>query len=194
MDDYLERDDIDVVVSVSRPSDGGVDVLRQFHADFRAITEHATDDQEAVLGQMSGWIGWNAADEDLTDAGDAISTDAGCLSYYAEKILTHWLEEGYFPQDVLLLDRVMIVPGHRGHGHLRKMIDALTWLLRFDEEALIVAEPEPQQPDGGPYPDGPERDKALSGLKRSIAKAGFTHWPDSPVWWRHALPEQEDDE
>lgn len=57
------------------------------------------------------------------------------------------------------------------------MIDSLAPVLRLNAScAVVVTEPEPQKPGGGPYPDGGQCDRAMTGLRRTLRKAGFQPW------------------
>ncbi|MEE3703909.1 hypothetical protein V2H43_10890, partial [Pasteurella multocida] len=86
---------------------------------------------------------------------------------------------------VVLLDRMTIEETHRSKGLLPLMFVSLVSVLQLDRAGcLIVTEPEPQRDEGGCYPDGQVRDRALAGLRRSLAAAGFDPWADGRAYWR----------
>lgn len=169
---------IETDVQVRRPIDGGVDVLRQFSAGV----EYHSDDGPEQIGQVHGWIGWSIFDEDVSDAGDAISTDAHQLGTAAAEIIHD------FPDmviDALLIDRMYLEPAWRGRRLSALIIDDLLALLRLDPASTaVVLQPEPQRPRGGPYKYGDERDKAMARLQAGYRDSGLEPWRDSPVWWR----------
>lgn len=170
---------IETDVQIRRPIDGGVDVLRQ----FVAVAECHGDGEPEEVGEVHGWIGWSVLDEDLADAGDAISYDAAQLGSAAAAI------QDAYPDNLvdaaLLIDRMSLKPNWRGKRLSRVIIADLMALLRFDPEStVVVLQPEPQKPEGGPYDDGAERDEAMARLHAAYRESGLVSWRDSVVWWR----------
>lgn len=55
---------------------------------------------------------------------------------------------------------------------------------RHHEANLTVLVPEPQRPEGGFMPDGPERDAAMRRLHHAYGESGFKPWPGSTARWR----------
>ncbi len=177
--DELEPDLIETQMHVLRPIDGGVDVLRQFSAE---VLYHHESDVEAI-GQVHGWIGWSISEVDLADAGDAISGDAEALGVAAVEIIDEYPDT--FIDDALLIDRMWLDPKWRGRRLSGAIIDDLMGLLRLEPEStVVVLQPEPQDPDGGPYEDGGKRDEAMRRLHAAYRASGLKPWDDSVVWWR----------
>lgn len=84
---------------------------------------------------------------------------------------------------VILLDWVRLDRARRGHRLLGSIITALLDLLQLDAAAtVLVTHPEPQQPEGGPYPAGPVRDAAMARLAAATRSAGLEPWRGGPVW------------
>lgn len=157
------------------------DLLAMFVATF----EERDDDGESIeVGSIMGWVGWSVGEENIFDAADSVSADSAHIGYVASLALDKVRKSDPFVDDVLLLDRLYIEPAHRGRGLLSPMVRALVRTLRLHVAGcVVVAEPEPQRPDGGPYPDGEQRDAAMAGLVRSLAAAGLTHWPEDKAMW-----------
>lgn len=182
-DDSILRCDISL-----HDMDEDYDPLRGFTADY--VLEEETGAQKD-LGRITGWVCWRCLDERLADAGDALSGDAHYIAFAAEKILDMLLRQDDVFRDVLLedavlIDRITIEEEFRGQGHLPDMIDELVNVLRLDVNGcVLVTQPEPQRPEGGPYDRGPVRDRAMAGLHRSLAPAGFGPWSEgAEIWWR----------
>jgi hypothetical protein len=175
----IDPDDIFIEsVEVGRPVDGGVNVLRQFHANV----EYSGRSQTVAIGQVMGWIGLRIADADIADAADAISQDAAILGAVAAKIIDSradlWIESA------LLIDRIHLDPAYRGNRLTSAIIDKLLDLLRLDPESTVtLLYPEPQLPDGGPMPEGRERETAKTRLCIAYREGGLEPWEDTGVWW-----------
>lgn len=177
--DEFEPDLIETQVHVLRPIDGGVDVLRQFSA---YVLYHQESDLEEI-GQVHGWIGWSISEVDLADAGDAVSGDAEALGVAAVEIIDEYPDA--FIDDALLIDRMWLDPKWRGRRLSGAIITDLMELLRLEPESTaVVLQPEPQDPDGGPYNDGVKRDEAMARLHAAYRASGLEPWDDSVVWWR----------
>lgn len=156
-------------------------LLKHFSADFSIFDDN---DQHQNLGNICGWIGWRVLDENVSEAADSISADAAYIGHVAAQLLESDANDSLI-EDVLLIDRMWIEPGYRGHGLLRTLIDHLVAGFRLHVNGcFVVTEPEPQRATGGPYPDGPAREKAMNGLLRSLHNAGFTAWVDDRAQWR----------
>jgi hypothetical protein len=178
MDDPVDPDLIETSVEISRPIDGGVDVLRQFNASIGYSTRSGPDE----IGIVSGWIGWGIDDEDLLDAADAISSDAEQLGAAAAEIID--AHPDALIDNVLLIDRMHLVPRWRGNRMAGVIVADLLSLLRLDvASTVVVLQPEPQASTGGPINDGPERDKALARLTSAYRASGLEPWRQSVVWW-----------
>jgi hypothetical protein len=179
MRELVDPDYIETSLSIRRPIDGGVDVLRQFDA----IVEFRTESGPEAIGSVTGWIGWQIGDEDLHDAVDAISADAEPLGAAAAAIIEANPEQ--FIDNVLLIDRMHLDPQWRGNRLSGAIIADLLALLRLNPDStVVVLQPEPQQPAGGPYDDGPERDAALSRLTAACRDSGLERWRNTVVWGR----------
>ncbi|OZC85021.1 hypothetical protein CH274_05395 [Rhodococcus sp. 06-418-5] len=181
-DEVSARDYWETRVTVHRPIDGGVDILRAFSCEI----ELATDDERAGAF-ISGWIGWNVSDEDIADAADAISTDASGLGAIAAEIRDshpdHWVDS------VLLIDRMFLHESKRGKRLTRLLIEEVVAFFRLDPySTAITLQPEPQAKSGGPLPDGAERDAALASLQSAYTSSGLSPWNGSPIWWRPFPP------
>jgi hypothetical protein len=74
MDDAVDPDLIETSVDISRPADGGVDVLREFSASIGYSVESGPDE----IGFVSGWIGWRIDDEDTDPICTAKQTGQDC--------------------------------------------------------------------------------------------------------------------
>lgn len=177
LDDDLDIED----VTISRPIDGGYDVLRSFSA---VITCGESDEGEPLeAGVIVGFVGWRILYEDVREAADPISSDVEVLGAAARQII-EWLGDEYFIDTVLFVDRVGLHPEFRGRRRLRTIVERVIDLLRLDREStVIVTQPEPQLEKGGPYPDGPLRDDALARLIAAHEATGFRRWRRSTVWW-----------
>lgn len=170
--------DIGLEIHIHETSDDA-GVLNRFDARFSSY------DDDQTVGSLTGWIGWRVLDENLADAADEISADSSYIGYVAAQLVGD--QSGSWIEDVVLLDRAWITPELRGRGLLGELIDRLIRELRLHiNGCFVVTEPEPQQEDGGPYPDGPQRDKALKGLLRSLRDAGFETWKDNVAYWRRS--------
>lgn len=179
----IELDFITTTAHVYRTTDGGVDVLRQLYLD---VLHEGEDDQEPV-GQLTAWIGWGIADEDIQDCADAISADAEILGSAAADIMSKrsdlWIDA------VLLIDRIFVEERYRGNRLTKTIIADVMSLFRLPEEStLVVLQPEPQGPDGGYMPDGVDRDGAMRKLCDAYRESGLESWSGSSVWWR-PIPE-----
>ena len=178
MDNVIDPNLIETSMDISRPIDGGVDVLRQFSASIG----YSNDSGPEEIGIVSGWIGWRIDDEDLLDAADAISTDAEQLGAAVDAIID--AHPDAFVDNVLLIDRMYVAPQWRGNRLSGGIIADLMSLLRFDADStVVVLQPEPQASTGGPIDDGPERDKALARLTSAYRASGLEPWRRSVVWW-----------
>ena len=178
MSDPISSELLETSLQVSRASDGGVDVLRHFHA---SITYHHESDSEEI-GTVSGWIGLQIHDEDLFDAADAIDTDASYLGAVASAIIN--AHPFSFFENALLVDRMYLNKKWRGNRFTSAIIHDLLALLRLDfDSTVVVLQPEPQQPDGGPYDNGAERDRAMLKLQKAYLASGLQPWKDTDVWW-----------
>lgn len=173
----IDRHAITTTAFISRADDGGVDVLRQLHVDVECLTESDT----VSIGGIIGWIGFEIGDEDMADVADAISYDAGVLGAAAADIMertTIW------PRHALLLQHIGLNQKYRGLRLTGEIVQDLMALLRLDrDETLVLFQPEPQRPEGGPYDNGPERDTAMSKLHAAYRASGFQPWRDTLVWW-----------
>ncbi len=178
MGDTIDSAYIETSVEIRRPFDGGVDVLRQ----FSAVVEYSAETGCDEIGRVQGWIGWQIADEDLFDAADAISADAEPLGAAAVAIIA--AHPDVFIDNVLLIDRMYLEPKWRGNRLSGAIIDDLLGLLRFDPDStVVVLQPEPQRPSGGPFDDGPERNQALSRLTAAYRASGLEPWCQTAIWW-----------
>lgn len=117
---------IDTTVQIRRPVDGGADVLRQFSASFDYHGDRGTEE----IGQVHGWIGWSILEEDVADAGDAISFDAAQLGAAAAEIIDTHFDD--FIDAALLIDRMYLEPVWRGRRLSGAIINSLMALLRLD--------------------------------------------------------------
>lgn len=150
---------------------------------FAAGVEYHTDSGPEEVGQVHGWIGWSISEEDLADVGDAISYDAEQLGIAAADIIDTHPEN--FIDAALLIDRMYLDPKWRGRRLSGAIITNLMALLRLDPDStVVVLQPEPQDPNGGPYESGPELDDAMVHLHAAYRASGLEPWRDSLVWWR----------
>lgn len=179
MSEAIDPELLSTTVTVYRPIDGGVDLLRQFIAD---VGYRGEDDEEGI-GSVTGWIGWQILDQDVHDAADEISSDAEILGQAAAQIIDDYPEN--YIDTVLLIDRMHLDAKWRGHRLSGAIINDLMALLRLDNESTaVVLQPEPQRPKGGPMPYGPERDRAMARLEAAYEESGLQRWADTIVWWR----------
>jgi hypothetical protein len=174
----IDPDFLDLTVTIRRPIDGGVDIFREFTASF----EYAPEDDEVEIAVVRGWIGWGMAEEDIHDAADAISADSEILGAAAAEIVkAHadlWLDT------VVLVDRMSVEPEFRGQRLSGTLIRSLLAFMRLQpDDTVVVLQPEPQKPGGGPIDDPAERAKALARLTSAYRESGFEPWNDSDVWW-----------
>lgn len=177
----LNRDQVEVdEVTIGRPVDGGVGLLRTFDAEVNLFVDET--EEEVCIGTVSGWIDWKTWAENLLDGADAISTDASTLAGGAAK----WMKRnGDYADTALLVDSVFIEEEYRGNRLMGPVIDKLLDLLQLDPATtLVVTQPEPQIEGGGPYPDGAERDAAMASLLKAVRAAGFRNVRGTPVYSR----------
>lgn len=164
-----------------------LDHLRPFTCNFET-TVHEEGEELRSLGAITGWFALSCLDRDIADEGDAISHDSMEISQVAHEYLRDqdWNEE--LIENTLLINRIRIDPDLRGRGYLAPMVNALVSAFGLTRVGcLLVTRPEPQQSGGGPYPDGDQRDKALAGLQRALASAGFEPYDDGSCYLR-AVP------
>lgn len=181
----IEQIEVDEIV-IERAPDGGVDVFRIFNADVLRVDTESSE----VIGDISGWIGWNMADEDVFDCADAVSEDAATLGWIASEILTWQAKRsGVAIRDLVFIDTIRLEPGFRGKRLSGAIIDQLLGLLRLrNPTTLVELIPEPQDEDGDELPAGPEGDIARQKVRDRFESAGFQRWPNSGVWWRMGRP------
>ena len=75
-------------------------------------------------------------------------------------------------------------PKWQGNRLSGPIITDLLVLLRLDAKStVVVLQPEPQKPEGGPYDDGSERDQALARLTAAHQASGFEPWHQTGNWW-----------
>ncbi len=179
--DQIEVDEI----LIERAVDGGVDVFRVFNADVIRVAAYTPE----VIGNVSGWIGWDMAGEDVFDCADAVSQDAATLGWIATEVMA-W-QAGIGTRDdgiFVFIDTIWLEPEFRGNCISGTIIDKLLGLLRLrNYHTLVVLIPAPQDEDGGELPVGPDGDTAYRKVQDLSEAIGFTRWPDSGVWWRLAL-------
>lgn len=159
--------------------------LRGFEAEF-SLDNILDDDSESssVLGTVTGWACWQCLNSRVADTGDALSADAHYIAFAAQKILEDLPWDDTIIEDAVLIDRIAISPEFRGQGFLPLMIEELVSFLRPDVNGcILVTQPEPQKPEGGPYRVGEIRDRAKTGLCRSLQAAGFSPWNEGPKVW-----------
>jgi hypothetical protein len=140
------------------------------------------------MGSIRGLIGWRIEGVTLWDAADAISTEADLLGWAADEIIES-LADGpdVYVDTVVMIEMLQLEPEFRGPCLTKGIIDELVEMLALEPTTtLLVLQPEPQKDEGGPLPDGPERDAALARLRRAYEGQGFVRLGDTPVWWRLA--------
>ncbi|WP_051136683.1 hypothetical protein [Luteimicrobium xylanilyticum] len=153
-----------------------------FLRTFSAVVDACSPLQMVEIGMVRGWIGWGALDEDVQDAADAISSDAEALGATAAQIIGAHPEQ--WVDSVVLVDRMHLEPRWRHQRLSGRILADLIDLLRLGRDStVLVLQPEPQKPSGGPYDDGAKRDAALHSLRRSYANSGLEAWRDGDVWW-----------
>lgn len=160
------------------------DYLRPFTCGFQ-VSESGDEATDKYLGVITGWFAISVVGRPIRNEADAISADSATIGSVAQEILDaqDWGED--LIEHVLLVDRISIDASYRGQGMLRYMVDVLVSSLGFHRAGcLLVTQPEPQKPGGGPYADGPKRSRALSGLRRSLKAAGFKAWDDGTCYSR----------
>lgn len=150
--------------------------LRPFSSSF-SVEDSENETESKYIGAITGWFGISVVDRPIRIEADSISADSATIGGVAQDFLDaqEWGEDHV--EHILLLDRMSIKTEYRGQGLLLPMVDTLITSFGFHKAGcLLVTEPEPQKPGGGPYPDGAKRSKALAGLKRSLKAAGFVRW------------------
>lgn len=160
-------------------------VYRRLVATIAHLDENC---EEEPIGRVQALVGWSVFEEDLADAGDAISADGEVLGAVAADIIeTH---SGRIIEDVVLIEHLELDPGWRGHRLSGRIIQGLLDLLRFDPAITpVVLIPEPLTLQGRLDP-GPERDAALVKLWSGYQAAGFRPWLRggdggyAGAWWR----------
>ena len=169
-------------IRVERAVDGGVDVFRVFTADVMRVD---TRDSE-VIGDISGWIGWNMAKEDVFDCADAVSMDAATLGWVAAEIIPWCARTAHVAvRDLIFIDTIRLDPTFRGNRVSGAIVDQLLGLLRIrSERTLVELIPEPQDEDGDELEPGAAHDAAARKVQNAFEACGFQRWPESGVWWR----------
>ncbi|WP_334138925.1 hypothetical protein [Corynebacterium variabile] len=157
-------------------------LLRCFHATI-TDAESGTE-PPAQIGTVSGWLSHIPEPSTLHDEATAISVDAERLASTLTPLVDHLTALGEWADVVLLVDRMNLEPHARGHhlaGHiLHRLAESLFYP---DATVLVVLEPEPQRPEGGPLPAGPERDEAMQRLQGTYKEAGLQAWEHTTIWW-----------
>lgn len=178
MDNSIDPARIETSVNIRRPLAGDIDLLRQFDA----VVEYSTESECEDLGSVRGWISWRIEGDDLYDAADSISSDAEPLGAAAVAIIE--AHPDAFVESVVLIDRMHLKPEWRGNRLSGAIIRDLLALLRLDAEStVVVLQPEPQKPEGGPYDDGAQRDQALARLEAAYRASGLEQWSHTAIWW-----------
>lgn len=176
----IETSDLRAELILTR-TDIELDSLRSIFVRFF----DESDEDLPEVGSITGWVIWSALDADVAFEGDAYSADSSLISLVGQKLLRGQGWEDNLIDNLLLINRVWIKKEYRGRGFLRVMIDQIIDLLRFDElGCFLVAQLEPQKPQGGSYGYGPVRDKAMRGLTKSFVDAGFVSYQESAVFYR----------
>lgn len=150
-------------VRFSRMADAHDGALRNFDAEVE-LADKATG-ARAVIGTISGWIGWQAWLPELVDSGQPIGTMAGLMAVAAIDVT----ESLALPPDtpieaVLMVDHLTLVPRWVGTGMGRCIVEQLIDLLLLTPETTLV----------------------LAHLDRPASvycHAGFEQWRDSGIWW-----------
>jgi hypothetical protein len=170
MDDAVDPRLIETSVDISRPIDGGVDVLRQFSASIGHSVESGLDE----IGFVSGWIGWRIDDEDLLDAADAICSDAERLGSAAAAIID--AHPDAFIDNVLLIDRMHLAPQWRGNRLSGAIIADLLSLLRLDADATSsFSNRSPKRPPAGRSMTGQSVRRRLRDSCLRIGQVALSH-------------------
>lgn len=151
--------EVDFRIGGSSFDDG---LFRHFWAMFWAPAHDGHDGEE--VGTVSGWVIWGALNEDVFLFGDGMSGDSSLVSWVGERLLEEQGWEDGFVENLLLIDRIFVHLPHRGKGRLRDMVDLWVHTLRMDVlGCFLVAELEPQKKGGGPYEEGPMKERAMTG-------------------------------
>jgi len=173
--------EVQIDASLDPYDDSGL--LTSFIASFDLRDDRGVEHE---LGMITGWFALSALGEDLADAADAVSADSAEMGYVASKILESLADEEPFLEDVVLINRISIATLFRGRGYLPLMVSALVRTLRLHiNGCIIVTDPEPQRPGGGPYEKQADRDRAMAGLVRTLTDVGFESWDGQKTLWMH---------
>ena len=176
----VEATNLDLDVQLHRDYDDFSGMLRQFLATIRLVDPDMSE--RTTIGSLRGWIVWDPYAGNLAETGDAASVDATNLGRAAWEVLD---ESDNVFEAAILLDRARLLPEWRGQKLLGSILDELLDLLHFSpDHTIVVTQPEPQKPEGGPYEHGPVRDAAMARLCAANRVAGFHPWKQGPVWWR----------
>ncbi|WP_148061600.1 hypothetical protein [Cellulomonas sp. PhB143] len=169
------------ITGIDRVLDDESSFLRDFSAVV--VDGDSPTTPAAALGVVGGWIGWDALDEDVHGAADAVSSDAEALGATAADIIAAYPER--WVDTVVLVDRMWLEPRWRHHRLSGRILADLVYLLRLDRDStVIVLQPEPQREEGGPYEYGPKRDAAMAALRSGYANSGLEPWRGGDrCWW-----------
>lgn len=179
--DHCPMDQPELAVAEVTITTAGMDAdaLRAFTA---VIVDEVAD---RPAGSITGWLGLQQTPSAMYESADSISTDAEVLATAVVEILEHLSDEAVWTTSAVMVDRMILEPTYRGRRSSGRLLDSLLNMLQFDpDETVLVLQPEPQLPEGGPLPPGPEHDAALARLCDAYTTAGLEPWNDNTVWWR----------
>lgn len=191
--DYFDFDDLnefsfDLKVTLGRALE--YDLLREFSV---SIVADVFDPDGAIIcacvGTITGWYSRSVAEDNLTDAGDAIDAEAYELAWRADAIIEEVSDEYY--DEVLLINRITLNKEWRGHKLMRYLVENIIDLLQCEPSwTIAVLYPEPIALDGSGkrLDDGPERDAGMAKLHAACRAGGFQPWGNGTVWWRDFIP------
>ena len=150
-------------VRFSRLPDAPDGALRTFDAEAE-VADDGTG-ARAVIGTISGWIGWEAWLPELVDNGQQVTSTVGLMTAAAIDLSDRLaLQPDTYIEAVLMIDQLTLVPEWVGTGMGRRAVEQLIDLLLLTPETTLV----------------------LSHVDRPASvyrNAGFEEWHDSGLWW-----------
>jgi len=150
-------------VRFSRMPDSPDGAVRNFDAEVELADE--VTGARAVIGTISGWLGWTSWLPELVESGPPIGSLAGLMAAAAIDVSDRLaLQADTHVEAVLMVDQLTLIPKWLGTGMGCRVVEQLIDLLLLTPETTLI----------------------LAHLDRPTdvyRNAGFEQWRDSGIWW-----------